>query len=232
MRTKVLIFAALAARVLAQDNAPPDLPPGPLLKPAPDFSTWTVTTKIVTARGQDAAEEGPADGQGNPADKRVTVTKTGNIRKEEKLDQSGGRTESWTFGGYTVTLEKDSDVPTVGINPTAKDSKPEAQARKDFPGFEWISAKNFAGVVPVSGKDCLVFRGQTPGDEQTASYTAVAGIDAQTRLPVSLALGEERKVFEFGPPPTAALVLPQGVKDAIDSWKSHLDVVSRPPPRP
>jgi hypothetical protein len=83
--------------------------------------------------------------------------------------------------------------------------------------------KNYTGIQKVLGKDRIVFRGKTGISADDPSVEAVASVELESRLPISMSLvnGEETKIYQFGPVPEAALVPPANVQEA-----------ARPPARP
>lgn len=205
---------------------PPPLPPGPLLNPAPGYSQWTV---IIQQRSGAPTATRPEDKEAKKIpQKLITVTKTGNVRKEDETDETGTKSQSWTLGEYTVTFRQGSRIPTVAIGSAAKSDS----AKTDFPGFEWISAKNYTRIEKVLGRDCIIFRGQSGGTADQPSYAAVASVDAETKLPVSLVVGEETRIYQFAQAPQAMLVPPANVQESIKSWQSHIQEAARSRPRP
>ena len=226
-----LIACVIATPLPAQEPAPvatpPALPPGPLLKPASNSAEWTVIFKVnATESGEGESSNGS---QKKSPEKRITITKSGAVRREVLVDEAGARSETWTFGGYRVTLRQGSPIPGVAIVGTQKANA----ARLDFPDFEWISAKNYTGIAKSNGRDCLTFRGESGGtDPDMPSLVSTATVDVETRWPLSLVLADETRTYVYAAAPGAPLVPPQEAQDAVKAWQKHLEDISRPSPRP
>ena len=169
------------------------------------------------------------DAEKKPSERRITITKTGDVRREVLINEAGVKTETWTFGSYKVSLQQGLTAPIVAF----VDKQKANAARVDFPDFEWISKQNYAGIEKAFGRDCIIFRGETGGgDTDLPSFASVATMDAQSRLPLSLAIGDETRTYEYASAPQAPLIPPKEAQDAIKSWQTHLQEISKPPPRP
>src|SRR5206468_1712704 len=127
---------------------------------------------------------------------------------------------TWIFGGHTVTLRQNSTLPPeMGMG--GKEKRNPAQV--DFPGFEWISAQNYTAIEKVLGRECIIFRGQSGSNNpDESSFAAVASVDTETRLPMSLVIADETRIYQYGPAPQAVLVPPAKVLETVNAWQKHL----------
>lgn len=232
MKSPVL-FLLLAIPALAQQPAPPA---GPLLKRAPEMSAWTVTfsaSRPPEKPPETAAEKPPE------SPRRVSVTKTGDIRHAVIVDAEGRKTEMWSAPGIQAFLRPGWKEPLLSDGANAFDAFFVNFAATDFPGFEWISAKNFRGIEKAGERDCLVFQDKaaaldrgTPAEPGGQLPVLTAHVDLSTRLPVKLDNGGEVATFRFAPPPSAKLALPADVLAAIGARAQQLREQARKPARP
>ena len=207
------------------------------------------------AATQDASTPGAAGMPGavgtpgalGPKDKirTITVTKTKNLRLIEIVDESGTKiscfcidstqylmlgNDTWTgvsaAGGYTV--------PIYGGN--------------DFPECGWVSRKNYIAVGQTSGHPCFIFSDQVqsldpmvlkemqtmalPGHPINPSQYvvgAMASIDMQTLLPVSVHKGNETYTYQYEAPPDEMLEIPPQLRQRIKVMDQRMKDLSRKP---
>lgn len=218
----ILSLALLTGvRATADKIEKPPLPAGELLKRAPDFSKWTVIYSYPESK---PAKGGDSPKAGNPGPVRLatlTVTKTKNIYVEQKTYTDGSVKQSWRLGDMQICF---SDFKTVNIYdrssfPSADGellANPELYtdySKTDFPGLEWVSARNYAGVQTLNDVECLVFRENPPINP--ANPTAY--IDLQTRLPVRLVSQESTNTYTFDPTPPVPISLPPEIQQLLES---------------
>lgn len=221
MKTRYLIAVlGLVSTLQAQqppEKAPP-LPPGPIIAPSGDFAKWIVMVKIG-----DAA---PSEEGGDPKTKgqvlRIGVTKTGNIRHDVQALGSQVLLDNWYVDGAGVTINPRTKIPQVALDGASP-------GRTDFPELEWISSSNYIGTQKVGGREAFVFRAQVPrlapgsnyvGD-QSQNVDAMAHIDVETRLPISMKRGDDSYSYQFSPRP-AMQTPPAEILQAIQSFQKRL----------
>lgn len=245
-----------AQQTATSPNLPP-LPPGPLLKRAPDYSTWTVTCQGHALEGRQPVKTGPA-GEEKPKDKdpvtiASTVVKTGSTILELNADADGKRKEIWHVGGLMVMKQPDTAEPVVWPDSVQADIYSVNFANADFAGLDWISPTTYAGMAKYQGRDCIQFNGDVsplnpkareeeaiaigqaiafgqPAPPET-KVPAVAYIDLETRLPLIVTFGKEKRIYQYGTPPTADLTLPPELANAVKEREKQLKRLSTGPTR-
>ena len=248
----------------AQQGAPsptlPPLSPGPLLKRAPDYSTWTVTCQGHSLGGRQpvkpatTGEEKPKDKDGKePVTIASTVIKTGSAILELNADTDGKRKEIWHIGGLMVMKQPDAAEPIVWPDSVQADIYSVNFAAADFAGLDWISATTYTGMAKYQGRDCIQFTGEVsplnpkareeeaiaigqaiafgqPVPQET-KVAAVAYIDLETRLPLVVTFGNEKRFYQYGTPPTADLTLPPELANAVKEREKQMKRLSIGPSR-
>ncbi len=220
---------------------PVPLAPGPLLNRAPDFAQWLVSVKSGTT----SAVEVPT--QKTSYDQRTLVRKTGAIRDLITVTGTGQRTDKWCEGGLQASVPPGGGAPTVSMfsslvrfNEGFTD-----YSKSDFPGFDWISRKNYTGRQTIEGVDCIVFH-DPPGPSTAATPAAspagaspvippagnTAYIAADSRLPILLQVDNVTTCYQWMQPPTVQLAPPPEIQAALDQARARLDVAARPPAAP
>lgn len=170
MKLPLFCFAllTLAGAASGQDSAgtPAPLPSGPLLKRAPDLSTWTVTSQnaVQPRDGQNQQGQNQNSGGNNPTVplgfSRQAVIKTGKIIDEQLVDGMGRKFEIWHVNGTKVSSVPGASGPMVVPDVAASDIYTTNFAVSDFAGLDWISAQTYSGIQKVMGRDCIIFKGQ------------------------------------------------------------------------
>jgi len=237
-------------------NLPP-LPPGPLLKRAPDYSTWTVTSQGHALEGRQPVKSATS-GEGRSKDKEPvtvasTVVKTGSTILELNADADGKRKEIWHVGGLMVMKQPDTPEPIVWPDSVQADIYSVNFANADFAGLDWVSATTYMGMAKYQGRDCIQFRGEVsplnpkareeeaiaigqaiafgqPAPAET-KVEAVAYIDLETRLPLVVTFGNEKRIYQYGTPPVADLTLPPELANAAKEREKQLKRLSSGPAR-
>jgi len=200
--------------VAAQPQAASDpLPSGPLLKRAPDSAQWLVYSYL-----KGAAEAG-ADPKQKPAfDERTLVKKTGTIRCEITDGALGHNYTKWCSGNLQAQVYPGVKDPVISVS-----SGNSGASASDFPGFDWISPKNYIGIRKALGMDCLAF--QQGGGR-------LAYVSVETRLPVMLQQSEFTYVYQFQTPPAAIQVPPSEVQEAFKVLLERSQRAARKPAAP
>ncbi len=248
-----LLVSSLYPAMGQQPQAtPPPIPRPPFLKRAPDSSQWLVSV----ATGQ----TDPSRPKDLPVkyDKRMLVTKSGPIRWEITVDGSGTRlSDRWCEGNVQTLLFPGKTDPVVIVQGATLSWNGAAggfadYTKTDFPGFEWISKKNYVGMQTISGIDCIVFHSDPAGGTggmalPAASPTAdgappaappipqtgvTAYIEEDNRMPVLLQIEKETTTYQMRPPPTTPLTVPPNVQAALDAIKARVQLASRPQAAP
>ncbi len=224
-----------------------------MLNRAPEFSRWLIKTEEPGPRDKSQKSKKSLKGRREEA-RETTVTKTGPIIHEASVDDQRITTDKWCKGKFQITTRPDWKEPLVSI-----EGKPEGPAyidysHSDFPDFDWISEKNYAGIEKVSDRVCLVFKQEiselpgpeskeavepsrdTPADPASSnrkeSTSLVAYIDYYSRLPVSVSEGDEKRSYQFEVPPETMLTIPENVQAVMNAWEKRIEELSRSPARP
>jgi hypothetical protein len=167
----------LASATFGQDSpgTPPPLPSGPLLKRAPDLSTWTVTSQNGAPPKQGQNQNSGGDNQQAPQGfRQAVVTKTGKIIDEQLVDALGRKFELWHVNGMLLTGGE--SAPVIVPDSAGKDIYTTNFALSDFAGLDWISPRTYAGIQKVMGRDCIIFRGEVNSQPAAVqSETKLAG---------------------------------------------------------
>jgi hypothetical protein len=226
------LMLACCVTLLSAQEAKPALPSGPpIAVRAPAYSQWII--KLVPPQpGKEQESKPPTPTWGSV----VTTTKTQKLILRQTLDEKNETWDTWCIGESQVTLWPGGKSWTLGAPPadaSIPDSLYEDYSQSDFPGFGWISAKNFTGVENIHGRDCLVFKDQMkPYPDEPTLFDYVACIDLKTRLPVSLQSVRGLHTYEFLTPPTEMLSVPPLVSSLIaNQQKSHKSLMRRLPVR-
>ena len=248
-----IIVAASAA--WAQEATPPPtippLPPGPLLKRAPDFSQWGIT---YDSPADKAAGHGSAPGKSEAAKpkalKEVQVTKSGSVRRVVTVEPDGSRSEVWCKDSVQALVRPEWKYPVLADNGN-KDNPNNSWildfSKTDFPGCEWVSAGTYKGIQKLNGRECIVFQGQMVAATEDApahpassedknsgapQFAVSAYIDIETRFPVRVLSGGEIANYKFGPVLQAMLEIPANIREAIEARDKTRKIAASMPPTP
>jgi hypothetical protein len=157
------IIAEMTTMMFAQGSAAPagtpePLPPGPLLKPIPSQTRWTISRKGGQGGSPEPAKAAPSatpeSGQAKSGGKdsaaqfdiQIIGEKVGDVSHVVTTYGNGSKKEVWKKGGVQTTMNTGWQQPIVG------------PAFEDAEDVTWTSASNFTGIKKVSGLDCMVFR--------------------------------------------------------------------------
>ena len=245
----LVITLLMPSHACPQDPAQPkrDIPSGPLLKSAPDFSRWEISFSYPKPPNKQPAE--PASGKPAmpvPAGlSKVVTTKTREIIHEEETDSNGQRSEKWHVGslqyaqppGKSVWYESDAGKLPDG---SASDPSYSPLPASGFRELDWISPAAYAGTIKYNGRDCLVFvRGDAAGGDNPEQRKAwlesretISYIDAESRLPVLVRIGGETRIYRFAGPPAEMQSLPADVQERVKKAEEARSRLHQLPPRP
>ena len=194
--------------------------------------------------GQKAEGENQA-GQGIEATKTLT-TKTGKIRHEVRVDLLGNKSDIWWDAANQIQDSSNGNSPIISTGGLLDGSYVD-YSKSDFPAFDWVSKANFVGMRTVLGKKCWVFTENRLGISEESKeivqkqgnyspkqyeFPITAYIDADTRLPVLLAWGQESIRVTFLPPPQAMQTLPASIAKAESKVKETQQAMRSPHPKP
>jgi len=59
--------------------------------------------------------------------------------------------------------------------------------------------------------------------------SAIAYIDLESRLPVYAQFGQQKRIYQYGTPPTTPLTLPPELAGSINAYVQHINQLSAPP---
>ena len=227
--------------LLRAQDAPQAPPPPHVAEKAPDLSRWAVEYQYEGKAG----EQGTRATANRLLGKRITqlnVTKSQDIKHEQGVYEDGVILDVWIHGGLMVLKDPGYAHKIV---------RRKAQAGGDFPEFQWIKDAGYRGTERVNGKECLVFQHELyplqfadPGlyaaemaQEQRsidlgAKVPVVAHIDAKTRLPVKLTVGDDARIYTFLSPPPVSLIVPADYEAAIQQVDGRYKALSKPLSKP
>src|SRR6187402_1900442 len=251
----ILAWAFSAAPLWAQDPTLPPLPPGPLLKRTPDYSTWIVTVEAPLNLNRPITAKGAAGEEGHekPVILKQAAVKTGTTILEQSIDAQGQRHEIWHVSGFRIVKLPGAPSPDVSPEYGGGDIYSINFAVSDFAGLDWISAKTYSGMAKYQGRDCIAFStslsplnaraqeeesiaieqarafGQQVPDE--TKVPAAAYIDLETRLPLLVTYGHEKRIYQYGAPPQEPLAIPPELADPIKQYEGKIKKLSAPAPR-
>jgi hypothetical protein len=245
----------LALPLGAQDPTIPPLPTGPLLKRTPDYSTWSVTVQKSKPGGEKSPKADAGDGKNDPekpaAVTQSRVVKTGATILELNVDVWGKKEEIWHLSGLRAMKPPDSSSPIIAPDSGGgSDIYSTNFTVSDFAGLDWISAGTYTGMAKYQGRDCLEFKsyvsplnarareeeliaidqakafGESPARE--LRVPAAAYIDLETRLPLLVTFGEEKRIYQYGAPPQAPLALPPELAGPVKAYVQRIKRLSAP----
>lgn len=218
----MLIALAFASSLQAESSkkaTPAPLPKGPLIvKPAGNLRT------VITVTGPAAAKKGASGEAGTTIAmlKRIVIVQCGDIGVEQ-IAESGGKTiQTWLVGLYQAVCDPAAKVTIVSLRPPA--SQDDTSAANYYPGFEWVTVKNYSGLDKVQGVDCIVFK---DAESESQAY-----VDLSTRLPVSATQLDMTYSYDFSEVAPGSITLPANIAKAMDDFKAHLAVGARRAARP
>lgn len=222
-KSLTVVFSLLASAMALQGQqpnlkiTPAALPPGKLLNSAPDFSQWTINSVMHAPAGLHSVTL--------PPPRHIVVTKTGDIRHVTGIYDGISVKELWIQKGAMAILGSGLERPMIIDHESPGETLFGPYLNRDFPGFEWISPQNFAGITKNGDRVYLVF-------EERGTDGAVACIDYETRLPVYLKLDWDESTYQFNAPPTQPLAIPKEVEESITTGLNATKNLTKAPDRP
>ncbi len=231
--TALVLASSLSLRAQEPSQEPPiPLPPGPLLRTAPEFAQWVVTITSSASEKTVPAEKP------KPFQRRLVTIKAGSTRHDVASDFVGKiLSDIWIIDQFQILIDPTTKTLRISTGAVVDAALPV----RDFPELGWVSGKNYIGMQKVAGKDCLVFRDKvgltehgpkSNGAQQPPSgemLSMMAYVDGETRLPVLIQKDIEIYSFQFGTPPSAALTPPLDLQQAITSLRRRqLRAAERP----
>jgi hypothetical protein len=200
----------------------------------------------ATTTGEDKPKEAK-----EPVTMLSKVVKTGSTIVEQNVDAEGRRHQVWHVSGIRIVAATSN--PLISPDYGGADIFSINFASTDFAGFYWLSPTTYAGIVKYLGNDCIVFKGSVSplsehaqaderafirdsrGMGQTVpdalSVPAVAYIDLATRLPVFAQFGNEKRIYQYGTPPTSPLTLPPELTGPVKEYVKQIERLSAPAAR-
>lgn len=244
--SSILSLAAILAVsgtgfLTAQEETPTpvELPSGPLLKSAPDFSKWIVTYQYP----KEILPDAPVRDGSEPV--QVTVTKTGAIISEVTIDAKNRRSEIWHVGQvqynsfadsskwFESTAPRDSTPSTTGFNPLPANG---------FRGWDWVDASSYVGTIALKTVETLAFlpggagtlKQRSPDQirEQIGARPRVAYVNFETRFPLAMRNEGVVESFAFQPAPVQKQSLPAELQKAIQEGEEARRRLYKQAPRP
>jgi len=233
MKTYLNLFCFLALSLLnlpaqqsPQPSSPlPPLPPGPLIQlRAADQSQWTVKITQNSPGTKASSETSTPDDTATKAKSyfgsQLTISKSEKIIRRQTVDEKGQPWDTWCFPDVQITIRPDGQHVIVQTGPA--DSKVinpffVNYSHSDFPGFQWISLKSYAGIQSFQGSPCIVFKDHAAIYLGGDATDVTAYIDLKTRYPVSLVGETQTTSYQFQPALSEPLSIPPIVQQVQDS---------------
>ncbi|MES2308805.1 MAG: hypothetical protein V4507_08095 [Verrucomicrobiota bacterium] len=135
--------------------------------------------------------------------KKIEVSQSGNIRRDQSLWSDGTQTEDWYVD--EIYIYQDPRGWITSLNPKTMSSG-TIQRRDASDYFKWLSLDNYKKIVLYEGKKAY----QYSENDQTA------WIDVTTLFPLAYQRGTETCVYRFKGPFPEELVLPKKYKAELD----------------
>lgn len=223
MKTKIvggvvvaLLFLVAGTRPVWSQSVSKELPEGPLLRPAPEFSQWSIDYSYPQDRQDKAGALAPIDPK---LPRKVLLTKTKDILREEVQTVSGVKTDAWQQNGNYFVKFPGNTFWSAYEKPTQLQIESGTAVTVTVPssgfrGLDWINQETYAGTVTSGESTYLIF---LPAESRNADLSdqkvlqelpTIAYVDAKTRLPVRVKKHEAVSVYKFMPPPGAMLTIP------------------------
>jgi hypothetical protein len=152
------------ASAQAPAATPVPLPPGPWIKRAPVPSQWVVSYAEKSKANSPAGNVPPDTGakKTTPADptarSTVSVSKAADLLVEVTKRQNGAVVSRWRSGGRFFTQVGGAGPWFVSATGADSGFSETDYSKTDFPGFDWISEKNYVGARTVGDRQYFVFR--------------------------------------------------------------------------
>jgi hypothetical protein len=208
----------------AQSPAAPAEPRTPLLPRMPAFSSWNIAFQYA-GEDKQARPDAPPRHLGN-VPRRVVVTKTKDVCREQVQLATGKQVERWDFAGTQFHSDEDGIVFLI-IPPSEETPDPEYydRRRSDFPELNWINKSNYLGVEDFRGKPAFHFEAEKDGKK----FSAFLSVESQ--MPLAFSDGSATRLYNLNPPPSGQLEPPPAFLSAYNRHKQAMDALRyRPSP--
>ncbi|CAN5720421.1 hypothetical protein BH09VER1_BH09VER1_34650 [soil metagenome] len=202
-----LLLLTVPRSTSAQGSAPEQLvlPEGALLKPAPEFSRWTIDYSYPHDH-QDATK-GPAVALDPALPRTTTTTKTKQIIHEETVTVSGKKTESWQRNEDFYTWIPERKLWAAYEKPTQSQIDSGIAVimtapKNGFRGLDWIGVKSYVGFLKTKEQTFLVFVPNAPNfDVNNAkalqAQPNIGYVDGDSRLPIRVTENNVVRTYRF-----------------------------------
>jgi hypothetical protein len=208
-------------------NTSAELPPGPLLKGAPDDAHWLVRFAYPGSSTADASQSPASQALIPPRPTEVSVVKTKPLWHAVTSGRTGVLMDCWGDSGATYSMPSKAKDPAFEIsrNQTTKQFDIPIPAavgydKRDFPDMEWISSSTYIGSLKDGA--VLVFREKADGG-------ATVYVDGKSRLPLRWQKVHEVRDFVFLPAPNERLVFPPQILAIIKAGETIYEASMWPP---
>lgn len=212
---RLLSWAVLSSALIVR--AAEDAPRPPFVNTAP--SQWEVHFTYPTEAGGEARFL-----------KKVSVTKTGD-KKREVFDWSDGvQSETWHVAGYVLYQQPHFEAGDVAVLEAEKHLD-----QGDFRDLSWIGKASFRGEEKRGGRQCHFYEGE-PVAGGLGNPHAVppqvfrAWIDAETRLPVAVERAGVVEEYFFKPGGAAGLTVPPLFTRKLEEFLARKKSIKPLPP--
>jgi hypothetical protein len=224
-----------------------DLPSGPALSTAAEFSQWVVTYTYPEEKdaGSELTPAKPKPAYFNTLVHTITTTKTRSVVHEEFVDEQGLKSDLWHVG--TTQYQKPAGSPTWqqhGANELTDRNELKIYSPLPNSGFrdlDWITRQNYVTTIKYGEHAYLVFVPNPPPGldlsnpddraQKLAALASVALIDATTRLPFQVTYQHVTRTYQFGSPPSDVQNLPDDLAQAIKQGREGAARLDQAAPR-
>ncbi len=251
--TLVVLLAESPA--MAAEQLPP-LPNAKIPAMMPEQAAWEITYAYTDRPDSESPDRAKSPGDLTQAQVRprlVTVTRTGDIVREQITWDDSRNTEKWIYRKLLQVLEVEPGGKLVRLPASYLVSEYTDYSKSDFPGFHWIGKETYTSFREIGGRPCFIFTAKA-GTAPTRSaqerameriglpeelrgndepqYDLIAVIDSETLLPVFLDDGIGRKNFRILPPPSGPLQVPPAFAEEFGDWLGKIQEATRIPGPP
>ncbi len=212
----------------------------------------TSGTAATSSPAKTSEAAGQSDDQAKSSPAKISkVVKTEPTIFEVNVDGRGQRTEMWHHEGIRVVKLPGAAAPIIiPSRSAANDIYTVDFTKSDFAGLDWIAADCYKGMAKFQGRDCIMLEGTvSPLDANAKAQeaSAMAGedgshfekmevratayIELQSRLPLLVTFGSEKRTYQYGPAPTAPLTLPPDIATPVKAYAERMRRLSAPAAR-
>jgi hypothetical protein len=243
LRVRLLFLATMGVAGLHAQTSAPVVPDGPLLRPAPGYSAWTITYSYAEDRAPKSPGQQGAIAPGSPdfvlaRPRTILTTKTKSIIHEVITDIEGRSRENWYTGSTQYRKEGNSPLWFENERDLHPDIHYSPLPANGFRDLDWIAGANFTGKQKQDDQECLVFKSTQKVTSLDSALplgkelAVVAYINAETRLPVEVDIDTEIRTYQFGDAPTEMQALPPDLAKQIKAGAAGRAVMGQAAARP